>query len=138
MVTKFNICSQALIDIDAETIASFTENTRSAEVAGIRYDSSKKYLLTIYPWNFTVKDIQLSRLVSTPIDENWDYEYTEPSDILKLKNIYDIEKYGSCVIKSLCFWCKYLHDKFDNKSIEYKHDIVDENNQLTCPRLTIC
>lgn len=60
------------------------------------------------------------------------------SDIEKLKKIYDVEKYGSCVIKPSCFWCKYLHDKFNNQNIEYDHDIIDENNQLLCPRLKTC
>lgn len=104
------------------------------------------YSTSINVWNMnpdspdTYDDINVWWLLACNFMSN-NGKFNKPltsSDIKKLEEIYNIKKYGSCVIKPVCFWCKYLNEKFNNKNISYDHDIIDKKNKLICPRLKTC
>jgi hypothetical protein len=61
-LTKFDLISQAFIKLDAETVASFDDGTREAEIAATLYDNAKESERSSYPWNFTQKTFQLSQI----------------------------------------------------------------------------
>ena len=44
-LTKFDICSQALIKCGSDTISSFNDGTHEANVCSVMYDTIKKSLL---------------------------------------------------------------------------------------------
>ena len=53
-LTKFDICSQALIKCGADTISSFTDGTHESNVCSVMYDTIKKSLLYYTFWNFAI------------------------------------------------------------------------------------
>ena len=88
MASKFDICSTSLVELGEETISSFTANTAPSKICGQIYPEYIKYLLSIHPWKFTLKKVQLARLTTSPINE-WKYAYQLPSDLLILRAIYN-------------------------------------------------
>ena len=79
--TKLSICSDALITLGASPLASFEEGTDSAQICDRLYDDLRDLLLVSFPWSFTLKKVQLARLVDAPASE-WKYAYALPADIL--------------------------------------------------------
>lgn len=77
--TALSICSGALVMLGAKPISSFTEGTDEANIADRLYADIKNQLLMVYPWSFSFKKIQLSRLITTPVNE-YKYEYQLPGD----------------------------------------------------------
>jgi len=79
--TKLTICNDALLMLGAAEMTSFTEGTDSAKICDRLYDDLKKYILSIYPWSFAKKKVQLARTSDTPTTE-WQYAYALPADII--------------------------------------------------------
>lgn len=79
--TKLTICNDALLMLGAAEMTSFTEGTDSAKICDRLYDDLKKYILSIYPWSFAKKKVQLARISDTPTTE-WLYAYALPSDMI--------------------------------------------------------
>ena len=77
--TKLSICSDALIMLGAKPLSSFSEGTDAAQICDRLYDDQRDFVLSLYPWSFSYKKIQLARTVNTPVTE-WTYEYSLPSD----------------------------------------------------------
>lgn len=77
--TAVQICSNALIRLGASPIQSFTEGTDIATTCDTIYSMKKEFMLASYPWRFTKKFIQLSRLVTAPTAQ-WTYQFTLPAD----------------------------------------------------------
>ena len=88
-LTDIDLCSKALIKIGANTIASFDEETKEAEVAGILYEHVKNTILSSSNWGFAVSDVELAQLVDAPIDRNYSKQYAIPTDWLNTVNIYN-------------------------------------------------
>lgn len=88
MITKFEICSQALLSLGEAPISSFTANDGASIICGQIYPSYIKYLLSLYPWNFTFNKVQLAKLVDAPLN-NWKYQYQIPLDLLVLNTVYN-------------------------------------------------
>ena len=72
-LTKFDICSQALIKCGADTISSFNDGTHEANVCSVMYDTTKKSLLYYTFWNFAIIKVQMNRLTETPTDAKFLY-----------------------------------------------------------------
>jgi hypothetical protein len=79
--TALSICSDALLMLGARPISSFTEGTDGANIADSLYSDIKNQALMVYPWTFSFKKIQLSRLITTPVSQ-YKYEYQLPGDRL--------------------------------------------------------
>ncbi|BCV06885.1 MAG: hypothetical protein CM15mV145_330 [uncultured marine virus] len=47
-LTKFDICSQALIKCGADTISSFNDGTHEANVCSVMYDTIKNHCFIIH------------------------------------------------------------------------------------------
>ena len=87
MVSKFDICSKALAELGEDAISSFTANTPPSNACGLIYPEYIQYLLSIHEWNFTLKKVQLARLVEAPLNE-WKYAYQMPSDMLVFRAFF--------------------------------------------------
>lgn len=79
--TDVSICSDALINLGASPISSFTEGTDSAQACDRLYPDLRDTLLSTYVWSWTLKKVQLARLSTNPINE-WEYAYQLPGDQL--------------------------------------------------------
>ena len=77
--SALSICSDALLMLGAKPISSFTEGTDEASVCDRLYSDVRDQAITVYPWSFSFKKVQLARLQSTPTNE-FKYEYQMPSD----------------------------------------------------------
>ena len=92
--TKFDICSNALIQLGAEPIASFDDGTAIAQICATVYPAFKLYTLSTYPWLFTMKKQQLARLLETPLNE-YRYAFQLPTDMLTLRAMYNSGQVGA-------------------------------------------
>lgn len=80
-VNKFEIASQALVLVGANPIVSFDGAGAENVAASTLYEAAVRELLGAYPWRFSTRKVQLTRLVAVPPDE-WDAAYQMPADIL--------------------------------------------------------
>lgn len=79
--TKLTICNDALIMLGANTITSFSDGSDAAKITDRLYDDIKALVMTMYPWSFATKKVQIARTTNTPVTE-WNYEYQLPGDLL--------------------------------------------------------
>ena len=79
--TKLSICSDALILLGASPLSSFSDGTDAAQICDRLYDDLKDSIIASYPWSWSFKKVQLSRLTSTPANE-WKYQYALPGDMM--------------------------------------------------------
>lgn len=79
--TSLTICSDALIMLGASPLSSFTEGTAAAQACDRLYPDLRDSMISRYPWSWSFKKVQLSRLSTNPINE-WRYAYQLPGDIL--------------------------------------------------------
>jgi hypothetical protein len=98
--SKFDICSQALVLVGANTVNSFDENTTESKVSGQLYESTLENLLTRCRWRFASKQQQLSKLTTNPLGR-YDSAYQVPSDALQMHtvslsdSIIEYDRYGN-------------------------------------------
>jgi hypothetical protein len=97
--TGVSICSDALLLIGAKAISSFNDGTDESCVCDRLYPDIRDSTLSMYPWSFSMKKVQLAQLITTPTTV-WRYEYQLPGD--KLSNpraVYNSANSGSPVQK---------------------------------------
>jgi hypothetical protein len=82
-VNNISICSDALIKIGANPIASFEDGTVEAEAALNIYNNVKRSLLSEHPWNFATKKAELGRL-DKELASDYEYAYLLPSDCIRI------------------------------------------------------
>ena len=88
-LTKFDICSQALIKCGADTISSFDDGTHESNVCSVMYNTTKKSLLYYTFWNFAFLKVQMNRLSETPTDAKLLYAFSLPADVIRIRSIFD-------------------------------------------------
>lgn len=97
--TGISICSDALIMLGAKAITSFNDGTDESSTCDRLYPDVRDATLTAYPWSFSLKKVQLSRLITTPTSV-WKYEYQLPGDRLNSpRAVYNSSNSGSPVQK---------------------------------------
>ena len=92
MATDIDLCSNALLLIGDDVITSFTDAGAGAKVASNLYESSYENILSLHRWRFAVGKIQLSQLVSTPVNQ-FKYAYQLPADLLTMIRTYPDSDY---------------------------------------------
>jgi hypothetical protein len=106
MSPQLQIINVALTRLGAEPIASLTENTSEARIAGIQWDVARRACLRDHPWNFAVLDQELSAvedttevditLLTSPagyVKPAFRYSYQLPTDYLRLLRVYNSTDY---------------------------------------------
>jgi hypothetical protein len=71
-----------LIRLGATPIQSFDDASDIATACKNIYDAKATFILASYPWRFTMKYRQLSRLAEAPTMQ-WDYQYIMPPDMIQ-------------------------------------------------------
>lgn len=77
-----SICSNALLDVGAQTIASFDESSDRATIVANRWESVRDAVLRSHPWNCAVKRVILAPEVGTPAFD-YAYAFALPGDWLR-------------------------------------------------------
>ena len=85
MTTKTDIANQALSLIGADSITSFEENTSTARRMRTVYDSSRKALLRLHPFQCATKRIKLAPLSVKP-EFQYSYQFQLPDDLIRIIN----------------------------------------------------
>lgn len=85
MTTKTEIANQALSLIGADSITSFEENTSTARRMRTVYDSSRKALLRLHPFQCSTKRIKLHP-ISTQPEFGYSYQFQLPDDLIRIIN----------------------------------------------------
>ena len=85
MTTKTDIANQALSLIGADSITSFEENTSTARRMRTVYDSSRKALLRLHPFQCSTKRIKLNP-ISTQPEFEYSYQFQLPDDLIRIIN----------------------------------------------------
>lgn len=80
-MSRIDLCSRALLKIGANPIASLTEGTAEADVAGNLYDYVRDALLSAHPWHFATTQKKLAALPGSEAATNG---YALPSDCLRV------------------------------------------------------
>ena len=92
MATDISLCSQALLLLGADTIASFDEGSLESTVASNLYEDTVRDILTKTRWRFASKKMELSRLTTEPLNQ-WKYQFQLPIDMLMLIRTYPTSNY---------------------------------------------
>lgn len=66
-VTDISICTTALLMVGADEITSFIDETREAKLCAALYDVTKQNMLAMHPWRFSIGQVQLAKLATTPV-----------------------------------------------------------------------
>lgn len=85
-LTRYELCSRALLKIGANTISSFEEGTAESEVAGNLYHSLCDATLSAHPWSFATGQVVLNKLAAKPVAD-FTYAYQLPSDFLRALSV---------------------------------------------------
>lgn len=84
---KIDICNNALIEAHQDaTITNIDEDSVEAERCRRIYSATRRELLSMYPWTFATKYVELAR-VSENV-EGYKYAYKYPSEALRINNFY--------------------------------------------------
>lgn len=76
MLTKIDICSQALLKIGEQPITSFSDDSSASKIANGLYDATLDALIARHTWNFATHKITLEREA--------DGKFTIPAGVLRL------------------------------------------------------
>ncbi|MEI1745805.1 hypothetical protein V8P95_15290 [Acinetobacter baumannii] len=85
MTDKVHIINNALSLIGAASITSFEENTANARRVKKIYDTSRKALLRLHPFQCSIKRIKLTPLTEAPVF-GYAYQYQLPDDLIRIIN----------------------------------------------------
>jgi len=91
MASQVEIVNLALNALgESDFILAINENTKSARIANLVWESAKKKVLEDHPWKFACKRVSLSPLTGVPV-----YEYTSqfqlPADFIKVVEVFDAD-----------------------------------------------
>jgi len=83
MVSKVDICNLALQNIGAKSITTLTDGTVEATECNLRYDTVRRSILELHPWNFAIKRAALNKLSTSPAF-GADNQFGLPSDLVRM------------------------------------------------------
>lgn len=88
MASKVEIANIALNTIGEDPITAFTDDDKAARVINLRYESVRRAVLRAHPWNCVIARSSLAQDTATP-DFGFDYQYSLPSDFLRVVRLSD-------------------------------------------------
>jgi hypothetical protein len=78
-LSDVGVCNRALLRIGLAPIASLSEGSDRATTCQSLYEDTKMGCLSMYDWRFTLRKVQLARLVTAPVNA-WRYAYQLPTN----------------------------------------------------------
>lgn len=124
--TKLTICNDAILMLGGRPISSFSEGTDNSQIADRLYNDIKVMCLTMYPWSFSFKKVQLARTLNTPVTE-WKYEYQIPGDVISgPRALFDSSSPGA---RPVTWWEKFedkILTSYEQVWIDYQFDPAED------------
>jgi hypothetical protein len=92
--SEVDIANAALIMVGESTIASLTDETKSARVCNHRYASVRDAILRRHPWNCATKRVDLGAvLAGTDVPAfGYTYAYQLPADFLRVVQLQELDE----------------------------------------------
>ncbi len=118
MSAKVEIINQALIKLGANTIIDLAEGSIESTLANQVWDTGRRAVLRVHPWNFAIKEQALARVISSS-SYLFNYAYQVPSDFLRLIKVFDNTDYK--------LQGKMIYTNKDTCVIKYVFDQTDPN-----------
>lgn len=85
--TDISIAQAACTMVRIEPITSFLDNTAEGKVLSANYADLIESELSVYPWRFASKKVQISRLADEPVGSEFEAAYQIPSDIINVQTV---------------------------------------------------
>lgn len=121
--TGITICSDALLMLGAKAISSFNDGTDESSVCDRLYPDIRDSTLMMYPWSFTFKKVQLSRLLTAPTSV-WKYAYQLPGDRLgNPRAVFDTAAVGATPRKEWEIQGDQLLCNLESVFIDYQYGV---------------
>ena len=96
--TDVSICNDALVLLGSEGITSFDDGSTEAGIASALYPNTRDLFLSMYPWSFAQKKVQLQRETAAPEFE-WEYQYALPTDMIStLRSVTNTSAVGAASV----------------------------------------
>lgn len=125
--TDIQICSDALLLLGANPISSFTEGTDESNICDRLYPDIKIRALTMYPWSFSFKKVQLARLITTPNSE-YKYEYQMPNDIIGVpRALYDSAEVNAPRRREYRLLGNKVLTNYEKVYVDYQHNLTESS-----------
>ena len=123
--TGIRICSDALLMLGAKAITSFNDGTDESSVCDRLYPNVRDSTITMYPWGFSLKKVQLSQLITTP-SSVWKYEYQLPGDRLASpRAVFETSAVGSYPVKDWEIQGDKLLANIQSVYIDYQYSVPE-------------
>ena len=124
--TQVSIANQSLLLLGADTISNFTNGTAVGNACSIIYPKVKATTLGMYPWSFTLKKEQLSRLSTAPT-AHFLYQFALPPDMLNSvpRTVYASSDRGAIPITDWTIQGQTLLTDREQIFVDYQQDIVE-------------
>ena len=85
MEKKIEICSNALLLLGHKPISSFDEPGAGALLAKNLWETTYRNFLSINTWKFAKKYANLNRVVTPPLNPQFQYQFQIPSDYIRIQ-----------------------------------------------------
>lgn len=93
MASKIDLISNALILIGDKPINSLTDPGFAETVGSNLYDTIKEFELSKFRWSFAQRKAVLALTTEVPKDQEWQYIYQLPSDLVSIYKVYPNARY---------------------------------------------
>jgi hypothetical protein len=123
--TGIRICSDALLMLGAKAITSFNDGTDESSVCDRLYPNVRDSTITMYPWGFSIKKVQLSQLITAP-GSVWRYEYQLPGDRLASpRAVFETNVVGGYPVKDWEIQGDRLLTNLTSVYIDYQYSVPE-------------
>lgn len=98
--TAVSICSNALLDLGAQTINALDEASERARLCSNLYETVRDDMLRAHPWNCAIKRVQLAPDAGAP-EFGYSHRFTLPGDWLRTLSVENVTDYaieGRCIL----------------------------------------
>lgn len=119
MSSPVNICSNALLLLGAQTIASLTESSDRAVLMSNLYDQVRRATLRSHIWNFAKARVLLSPDTTAPAFE-WSARFQLPGDCLRVISVGEKGEHPEYVIEG-----RWILSNESSVKLGYIYDVTD-------------
>lgn len=82
MASETDVVNGGLLRIGEKRVSDITENSNAGRLALQFYETTRDAILSVHPWNFAIKIVQLAESTPTPVSK-WDHRYALPGDVIR-------------------------------------------------------
>lgn len=130
MPSKVSICSNALLKLGDNTISSFDESSKAAQICTNLYGMVRDGVLRAHPWNCAIARVSLAPNAIAPI-YGFSYAFTLPADCLRVLEVNSVDDHKiegrNILANENPLYIKYIFRNEDENS--YDALLIDA---LTC------